>query len=88
MDELTELLKQMQRLGVPAHVHSRPESDEPCPPGEACISETLPFVACVRAPGGAAKVEVDTMTACEGLADLPDNAGLDEVWASLEAINY
>lgn len=87
MSELSELCEEIQRLGVPAHVHDGPEHSGLCGPAEICIREPLTFVARLRAPDGQAEVEVDTMTALGSLADLPADVGFDALWAELVAID-
>jgi len=87
MSELDDLLGQVQRLGVPGHVHGGGAPEEPCPPEEVCISEEELFSALVRAPGRAGDVHVDVMTAFGVLSGLPDDAGFDPMWAELVDID-
>ena len=87
MSDMTDLLDQVERLGVAGHVHSDPKSDEACPPEEICIREAYEFTAKVGAPGRTADVYVDSMTAFGVLGDLPDNAGPEPLWAALEEID-
>ena len=87
MDELDDLLSQVQRLGVPGHMHAQGAADEPCPPDEVCISEDEMFSALVKAPGRDREVHVDVMTAYGVLSNLPDDAGVDPMWAELADID-
>jgi len=87
MSELTDLLEQVQRVGVAGHVHER-AGDAACPSDEACISEDEPFIALVKAPGRDGEVHVDVMTAYGVLSTLPDGAGLDAAWAELADIDH
>jgi len=86
MSELDDLQSQMERLGVPAHVHEG-GSPEPCPDEEACISEEEFFSALVKSPHRTGEVHVDVMTAWGVLALLPDDAGLDATWKEMVDID-
>ncbi len=83
MNELDDLLGQVQRMGVPGHMHDDGGATESCPTDEVCLSEEEAFSALIKAPDGVGEVHVDTMTAFEALSNLPDNAGLDPMWAEL-----
>jgi hypothetical protein len=87
MSDMDDLLKQVNRLGVPGHVHRSPGSDEACPPGEICIREAETFIARIGAPDRKSAVHVDSMTAWGVLDDLPDDAGLEALWAELVDID-
>jgi len=69
MSELDDLLGQVQRMGVPGHVHGDGAASESCPTDEVCLSEEEAFSALVKA------------------SNLPDNAGLDPMWAELVDID-
>lgn len=88
MSDMTELLTQVNRLGVPGHAHASAKSDEACPAGEVCIREAYEFTAKVTAPDEKADVYVDSMTAFEVLGDLPEGAGLEPLWAALVEIDH
>jgi len=90
MGELDDLLGQVQRLGVPSHVHGAGAAEEPCPPGEVCISpdHDEPFTALVRSPDRAGEVHVDVMTAFGVLSNLPHDAGFAPMWAELVDIDH
>jgi len=91
MSELDDLLGQVQRMGVPGHVHGDGDGDgtaeESCPTDEVCLSEEEAFSALVKAPNRVGEVHVDTMTAVGMLSNLPDSAGLDSMWAELVDID-
>ena len=87
MSELDELLSQVQRMGVPGHVHGEGAADESCPTDEVCLSEEEAFTALVKAPNGVSEVRMDTMTAFGVLSNLPDKAGLEPMWSELVDIH-
>jgi len=89
MGELDDLLSQVQRMGVPGHVHGDGDGGaaESCPADQVCLSEEEAFSALVKAPDRVSEVHVDTMTAVGMLSNLPDNAGLDSMWAELVDID-
>jgi hypothetical protein len=74
-------------MGVPGHVHGDGAASESCPTDEVCLSEEEAFSALVKAPNRVGEVHVDTMIAFEVLSNLPDNAGLDPMWAELVDID-
>jgi len=87
MSELDELLVQVQRTGVPGHVHGDGVVDGSCPTEEVCISEEEAFAALIKAPNRNGEVHVDTMTAFGVLSNVPDGAGLEPMWAELVDID-
>jgi hypothetical protein len=87
MSELDDLLRQVQRMGVPGHVHDDGAAEESCPTDQICLSEEEPFSTLVKAPNRGGEVHVDTMTAVGVLSNLPDNAGLDSMWTELVEID-